>query len=98
MVKPNFWQDLPMTSASGMKYRNKVGIAARPPDQFAGSVAGRSEPWASTLPLKCTAQPSDLSCHAERDQTIRADKLGAVCPESRVVDHDDCDLYLRFQN
>jgi hypothetical protein len=89
-------------SANDVSYRdecrNKVGIAARTPDQFAGSVAGRSEPWASTLQLKCTAQPSDLSRHAERDQTIRADKLGPVCPESGVVDHDDCDLYLRFQN
>jgi hypothetical protein len=86
MVKPIFGWICQLTSVSGMNCRNKVGIAARPPDQFAGSVAGLSEPWAPTLPLKCTAQPSDRSRHADRDQNIRADKLGAACPESGVVD------------
>ena len=71
-----------MTSASGMKCRNKVGIAARPQDQLpAGQGLGlqRSRP-------KAPAQPSDLSRHAGRDQIYPRRQLAAACPESGVAD------------
>jgi len=77
MVKPNFWQGSANDVSFQEEASKQAGISARPQD---GLPPGQNLGVQLSLP-KCTAQPSDLSRHTERDQTICADN--SACPESR---------------